>query len=94
MIIFIILNFMGGRFLEYDRDRVMRLMGEVKNVFFNIYEFVEFDEEEFLRNKYYIFSVKYNFLVVIEVCIDIVYYLILKNKLRLLKDYLDVFEVF
>lgn len=87
------LELYGRRPLEYDRDRVTRLMGEAKNALFNIHELAELDEEEFLRNKHYISSAKYNLLVAIEACIDIAYHLISKNKLRLPKDYSDAFKV-
>ncbi|WP_297465099.1 DUF86 domain-containing protein [Thermococcus sp.] len=51
------------------------------------------DEEEFLRNKHYVSSAKYNLLVAIEACIDIAYHLISKNKLRLPQDYADFFRI-
>ena len=79
--------------MEYDRDRITRLMAEVENALSNIHELAELDEDEFLGNKHYVSSAKYNLLVAIEACIDIAYHLISKNKLRLPKDYADSFRV-
>ncbi len=68
-------------------------MAEAENALLTIHELAELDEEEFLRNKHYISSAKYNLLVAIEACIDIAYHLISKNKLRLPRDYADSFRV-
>jgi uncharacterized protein YutE (UPF0331/DUF86 family) len=86
-------NFTGGRPLEYDIERMTRLMAEAQNALQNLHELAELDEEEFLKNKHYASSAKYNLLVAIEACIDIAYHLISKNKLRLPRDYADSFRV-
>lgn len=93
MTILIILNFTGGRPLEYDRERITRLMAEVKNALQSLYELRGLEEEEFLKNRHYIASAKYNLLVAIEACIDIAYHLISRNKFRLPRDYADSFRV-
>lgn len=79
--------------MEYDRERITRLMAGVENALQSLHELGEFDEEEFLKNRHYISSAKYNLLVAIEACIDIAYHLISRNKLRLPKDYADSFKV-
>ncbi|WP_048150705.1 type VII toxin-antitoxin system HepT family RNase toxin [Palaeococcus ferrophilus] len=79
--------------MEYEEERITRLMAEAENALLTIHELAELDEEEFLRNKHYISSAKYNLLVAIEACIDIAYHLISKNKLRLPRDYADSFRV-
>ncbi|WP_232462029.1 type VII toxin-antitoxin system HepT family RNase toxin [Thermococcus siculi] len=79
--------------MEYDIERMTRLMAEAQNALQNIHELAGLDEEEFLKNKHYVSSAKYNLLVAIEACIDIAYHLISKNKLRLPRDYADSFRV-
>lgn len=58
-----------------------------------LYELAKLPREEFLGNKHYVSSAKYNLLVAIEACIDIAYHLISKNRMRLPKDYADSFRV-
>ena len=79
--------------MEYDEEKVTRLMSEVANALEVLYELSSLAKEEFLKNKHYISSAKYNLLVAIEACIDIAYHLISKNKMRLPKDYADSFRV-
>ncbi len=68
-------------------------MAEAENVLQSLYELRELGEEEFLKNRHYIASAKYNLLVAIEACIDIAYHLISRNKFRLPRDYADSFRV-
>ncbi|WP_157868117.1 type VII toxin-antitoxin system HepT family RNase toxin [Pyrococcus abyssi] len=79
--------------MEYDKERITRLMSEAENALQSLYELGNLDVEEFLKNKHYVSSAKYNLLVAIEACIDIAYHLISKNKLRLPRDYVDSFKV-
>ncbi|WP_456366994.1 type VII toxin-antitoxin system HepT family RNase toxin, partial [Thermococcus sp.] len=68
-------------------------MAEVENALQSLYELRGLEEEEFLKNRHYIASAKYNLLVAIEACIDIAYHLISRNKFRLPSDYADSFRV-
>lgn len=68
-------------------------MAEAENALQSLYELRELGEEEFLKNRHYIASAKYNLLVAIEACIDIAYHLISRNKFRLPRDYADSFRV-
>jgi len=79
--------------LEYDEEKVTRLMSEATNALEALYELSSIPKGEFLKNKHYVSSAKYNLLVAIEACIDIAYHLISKNKMRLPKDYADSFRV-
>ncbi len=83
----------GGRFLEYDEDKVMKLMSEAFDALGNLKELSEIPEEEFLSNKHYIASAKYNLLVAIESCIDMAYHIISRNRMRIPNDYGDTFRV-
>jgi len=93
MIILIISRGMGGISLEYDKEKIMKLVSEAEKALQNLRELSSFSEEDFLKNKHYISSAKYNLLVAIEVCIDITYHLISKNHMRLPQDYADTFRV-
>lgn len=79
--------------MEYDEEKVTRLMSEATNALEALYELSSIPKGEFLKNKHYVSSAKYNLLVAIEACIDIAYHLISKNKMRLPKDYADSFRV-
>ena len=68
-------------------------MSEALNALQSLKELSELPEEEFLSNKHYVASAKYNLLVAIESCIDIAYHLISKNRLRIPNDYGDTFRV-
>jgi len=68
-------------------------MSEATNALEALYELSSIPKGEFLKNKHYVSSAKYNLLVAIEACIDIAYHLISKNKMRLPKDYADSFRV-
>jgi uncharacterized protein YutE (UPF0331/DUF86 family) len=59
----------------------------------NLNELSSLPEEEFLKNKHYVASAKYNLLIAIEACIDIAYHIISKNRMRLPRDYADSFKV-
>ncbi|NJE49404.1 DUF86 domain-containing protein [Thermococcus sp. 9N3] len=79
--------------MEYDEEKVTRLMSEARTALEALYELSELPKEEFLQNRHYVSSAKYNLLVAIEACIDIAYHLISRNKMRLPKDYADSFRV-
>ena len=79
--------------MEYDRERVSRLMEEAQKALSTLNELGALGEEEFLRNKHYVSSAKYNLLIAIDACIDIAYHLISKNKLKIPQDYADPFRV-
>jgi len=79
--------------LEYDEEKVTRLMFEAANALEALYELLKLKREDFLENRHYVSSAKYNLLVAIEACIDIAYHIISKNKMRLPKDYADSFRV-
>jgi len=68
-------------------------MLEAENSLQNLNELSNLPEEEFLKNKHYIASAKYNLLITIEACIDIAYHIISKNRMRLPRDYADSFKV-
>ena len=68
-------------------------MEEAQNALQSIHELAKLEENEFLDNRHYVSSAKYNLLVAIEACIDISYHLISKNKFRLPEDYADAFRV-
>ncbi len=68
-------------------------MSEAENALDALYDLSHLPREEFLKNRHYVSSAKYNLLVAIEACIDIAYHLISKNKMRLPKDYADSFRV-
>ncbi len=68
-------------------------MSETRHALEALYELSHLPREEFLRNKHYVSSAKYNLLVAIEACIDIAYHLISKNKMRLPEDYADSFRI-
>ncbi|WP_042701861.1 type VII toxin-antitoxin system HepT family RNase toxin [Thermococcus sp. PK] len=79
--------------MEYDKDKITKLMLEAENSLQNLNELSNLPEEEFLKNKHYIASAKYNLLITIEACIDIAYHIISKNRMRLPRDYADSFKV-
>jgi len=79
--------------LEYDEEKITSLMSEARNALEALYELSELPKEEFLQNRHYVSSAKYNLIVAIEACLDIAYHLISKNKMRLPKDYADSFRV-
>lgn len=68
-------------------------MFEINNALEALYELSKLPKKEFLSNRHYVSSAKYNLLVAIEACIDVAYHLISKNKFRLPKDYADSFRV-
>ncbi|NJE30318.1 DUF86 domain-containing protein [Thermococcus sp. 18S1] len=79
--------------MEYDTEKVTRLMVEARNALDALYELAKLPREEFLGSRHYVSSAKYNLLVAIEACIDIAYHLISKNRMRLPRDYADSFRV-
>ena len=79
--------------MEYDEEKITSLMSEARNALEALYELSELPKEEFLQNRHYVSSAKYNLIVAIEACLDIAYHLISKNKMRLPKDYADSFRV-
>ncbi|MCD6188782.1 MAG: DUF86 domain-containing protein [Thermococcus sp.] len=79
--------------MEYDTEKVTRLMMEARKALDVLYELAKLPRKEFLGNKHYVSSAKYNLLVAIEACIDIAYHLISKNRMRLPQDYADTFRV-
>ncbi|MCD6559375.1 MAG: DUF86 domain-containing protein [Palaeococcus sp.] len=87
------LTLTGGRSLEYDEDKVMKLMSEAFDALRNLGELSEIPESDFLSNKHYIASAKYNLLVAIESCIDMAYHIISRNRMRIPNDYGDTFRV-
>lgn len=79
--------------MEYDKEKVTRLMLEAEKSIQNLKELSSIPEGEFLKNKHYIASAKYSLLIAIEACIDIAYHIISKNRMRLPNDYADSFKV-
>lgn len=79
--------------MEYDKDKITKLMLEAETSIQNLNELSSLPEEEFLKNKHYVASAKYNLLIAIEACIDIAYHIISKNRMRLPRDYADSFKV-
>ncbi|NJE26403.1 DUF86 domain-containing protein [Thermococcus sp. MV5] len=71
----------------------MKLMLEAEKSIQTLRELSNIPEEDFMKNKHYISSAKYNLLVAIEACIDISYHIISKNRMRLPQDYADSFRV-
>jgi len=68
-------------------------MSEAMNALDALSELARLSREEFLKNKHYVSSAKYNLLVAIEACVDIAYHLISMNKMRLPRDYADSFRI-
>ncbi len=79
--------------MEFDRDRVGRLVSELLKALRNLRDLQGLSREEFLSDPHKVSSAKYNFIVAIEAALDLCNHLIAKNRFRVPEDYADTFRV-
>lgn len=76
-----------------DLERIEKLIGSIRESLRLLYEIKAIPETDFNNDKHIQSSVKYNFIVAIEVAIDIANHIISKQGLRAPEDYADTFRV-
>ncbi|PMQ00881.1 MAG: hypothetical protein CBR30_08915 [Dictyoglomus sp. NZ13-RE01] len=79
--------------LRYNKDKISKLIFEMRKAISRLDSISEIDKEEFLKNQDKIDSAKYNFIIAIESAIDICNHLISQNGFRPPQDYADTFVV-
>ena len=79
--------------LQYDQDKMVRLVSELRKSVTRLKSIRELSVAEFLEDLDKIGSSKYHFIVSIESCIDICNHIISRNGFRVPEDYGDTFIV-
>lgn len=79
--------------LRYNKDKISRLIFEMRRALSRLETLGKVEKEEFLNDPYKIDSAKYNFIVAIESAIDICNHIISQNGFRPPSDYADTFKV-
>jgi uncharacterized protein YutE (UPF0331/DUF86 family) len=78
---------------EVDREKINKLVSELRKALRLLQELQARDRGEFLRSEHEKSSAKYNFIVAVEAAIDICNHLIAALRLRAPDSYADTFKV-
>ena len=77
----------------FDKDKIIRLVSELRKSLKRLKDLKELSRENFLNDPDKVGSAKYHYIVAIESCIDICNHIISKNGYRVPEDYADTFKV-
>ena len=79
--------------LKYNESKVSKLLSEISLAKAQLEELQALSEPDFVRDKHKVASAKYNFIVVIEGCIDLCNHIIAQNNFRAPVDFADTFRI-
>jgi uncharacterized protein YutE (UPF0331/DUF86 family) len=77
----------------FDQERMVKLVSQLRKSIARLRLLAELGQDEFLVDPDKVGSAKYNFIVAIEVCIDMCNHIIARNGYRAPEDYADTFKV-
>lgn len=80
--------------VKYQRDKVLKIVGEMKSALSLLRELGGMTREEFAGDAHRKSSAKYNFIVAIEGMVDLCNHLISQNDFRVPDDYANAISLF
>ncbi|KPJ61757.1 MAG: hypothetical protein AMJ42_00995 [Deltaproteobacteria bacterium DG_8] len=78
---------------KVNREKIKLLVGEIKQALKNLRDYSHLGMEKVLNDSTILGSIKYNFIVAIQSCIDICNHTIAKEQARAPEDYADCFKI-
>jgi len=78
---------------KINREKIKFLVGEIKQALGNLRDYSHLGMEKVLNDSTILGSIKYNFIVAIQSCIDICNHIIAKEQARAPEDYADCFKI-